>query len=204
VNGTRREILAVGNPNGKLEFLDVENGNRVDELMLGSKELFGDVSTTPVLHDKILYAASFNNSLVALDSDSRVRKWELKEKGITQLASGNGIIVAAGAKFVLGVNAKTGKELWRFSFDKGAATAIHIKGREVIVGSDIDGLYVLDLMTGRPAQVLGSGLGFSGSVHEFENDLLAMSSAGALFFFNRTDQVVSGRKLALERYESGR
>jgi outer membrane protein assembly factor BamB len=190
INGTPRDVLTIGSPAGKLEFIDVNTGDTLDEIQLGStKEPFGDVATTPVLADGLLYAASYNNGLVAIDGASRVRKWELKdEKGITELAFGKDILVAAGAKVVLGINAKSGKVLWRFAFSKGAPTSITIRGGEIYVGSDIDGLYVLDLRTGKPLQVLGSGLGFASGVKENSEGMLAMSSAGALFFFNRTDR----------------
>jgi outer membrane protein assembly factor BamB len=186
VNGNLRDTLAIGHPNGKLEFLDVKNGEVLTDMQLGSlKEPWADVVTTPVFAEGLLFAASHNNGIVAFDASSRARKWELKEKGVTQLAYHKGILVMAGAKFVTAANAQTGKIIWRYRFNKGAPGTLLIQNGEVYVASDIDGLYVLDLLTGREKQILGSSLGFAGGVKNFDDDLLAMSSAGALFSFSR-------------------
>jgi len=186
INGNLRDTLAIGHPNGKLEFLDVKNGEVLTDMQLGSlKEPWADVVTTPIVAEGLLFAASHNNGVVAFDPVSRARKWELKEKGVTQLAAHKGILVMAGAKFVMAANALTGKIIWRYGFNKGAPGTLLIQNGEVFVASDTDGLYVIDLLKGTEIQVLGSGLGFAGNVTKFDDDVLAMSSAGALFFFSR-------------------
>lgn len=196
--GSAREVLAIGNATGTLEFFDAQKGEKLEEMTIGSRDLFGDVAASPVLANGVLYVASNNNGLLAIDAATRVTKWEVKEKGLTEIAVADGIVVAAGPKFVLAVSAISGRKLWDYKFERGAPTAIHIKDGDVFVGSDTDALYVLDLVDGDEKQVLGSGLGFASKVHDFEDDVLAMSSAGALFFFNSTDMVVSGRQVALK------
>lgn len=197
VNGSLVDALVLGNPNGKLDFFDTKTGDVLDSIQVGgARDPFGDVSTTPIVTESSVYAASYASSLIAVDRLSRARRWELKEPGITELAFAQDIIVAAGAKFVLGVSAQNGKVLWRYRYEKGAPTAIQIDKGEVYIGSDKDGLYVLDLLTGTPVQVLGSGLGFASPVKNLGEDVLAMSAAGALLYFNRTDsskEVKSGR-----------
>lgn|GEM_PF-6081556 len=200
INGNLRDAYVVGHPNGKLEFVDVKDGETLDAVQMGSlKEPWADVVTTPVVAEGLLFAASYNSGIVAFDSSSRSRKWELKEKGISQMVLSKGILVVAGTKFVMATDAITGKVVWKFTYDKGSPGSILIRDNEVYVTSDTDGLYILDFMTGRPKQVLGSGSGFAGGVKNFDEHLLAMSSAGALFFFSRNDMVVSARKSALKR-----
>jgi outer membrane protein assembly factor BamB len=197
VNGNDRDVIVLGNPNGKIEFLDSKSGDLLDELQIGnSKEPFADVATTPVLGQNNLFAASYNTGAVAVDPKTRLRRWELKEKGITQLAEQKGILVAAGAKFVFGVRADSGKIIWKFKFRKGAPGTISIHDGKVFVGSDIDGLYILDLSTGVPLQILGSGLGFAGTVENIDGHILAMSSAGVLFLSTQADLIVSKRSIA--------
>lgn len=197
LNGSLRELLVVGNPNGKLEYLDPSTGEVVDELQLGtSKEPFGDVATTPVVGRGLLFAAGFNSGLVAVDASTRIRKWDLKERGISQLALEGGILVVAGPKFVYGVDADSGRILWKFSFDRGAPGPISVDAQDVWVGSDTDGMYVLDLFSGAPKQVLGSGLGFAGGAKRLGQSWLALSSAGVLFLFDSNDRVVSGKRVA--------
>lgn len=192
VNGALTRVIALGNPNGKLDFFDAKTGAAIaDSIQVGvAKDPFGDVATTPVVTDTTIYVASYNSSLVAIDRLSRVTKGEIKEPGITEIAFSQGVLVAAGSKFVIGIDAQTRKERWRYKFERGAPTSIQINGTEVIVGSDRDGLYVLDLFNGEPnKQVLGSGLGFASPVKNLGDDVLAMSTAGALFYFNRTDSL---------------
>ena len=112
-SGSEKELLAVGNPDGRLEFIDPSDGELVEQMQLDKKgEPFGDVAATPVVNDRYLFAASFNRGLVAINKRTRVRRWELNEKGIAQLATASGIVVASGAKFVIGVNSENGKILW--------------------------------------------------------------------------------------------
>lgn len=174
--------LYVGHATGKLTVLDAETGRPLDELTLAVGETFLDVDADPLLHEGKLVAASAASGVFAIDPVSQKPLWKLEEEGIVRLASGGRYrIVAAGAGKVIGLDAATGKERWRFTFERGAPTQPIVKGGRVHIGSDRGAIYVLDLFSGEPLQYFGSGLGFAAPPELWGDMLFAVSTPGTLF-----------------------
>jgi outer membrane protein assembly factor BamB len=177
--------LYVGHADGRLGILDRETGANLDELDLSRGDTFGDLDADPVLHRvdgaTRVVVASQTRGVTAIDPRTNAEAWHNPEPGIVRLANGGTpMIVAAGAGKVLGLDARTGKARWRFTFDKGAPTRIVVQGGRVHVGSDRGALYVLDLFSGRPLQYAGSGLGVAADVDVDGDMLFYTSTSGAV------------------------
>lgn len=182
VSGGTQLRLYVGHATGKLTALDAATGRPVDELTLATGETFLDVDADPLIHDGRLIAASHASGVFAIDPSTSEPVWKHEEEGLVRLAAGGPYrIVAAGAGKVVGLDAATGKERWRFTFPRGAPTKPVVKGGRVHIGSDRGALYILDLFSGEPLQYFGSGLGFAADLDLWGDMLFAVSTPGTLF-----------------------
>ena len=168
----------VGHASGRLSVLDRDTGAAVTELDLSKDDTFGDLDADPVEVGGRIVAASYTRGVVGLDPRTLTEAWRNSEPGIVRLArGGDNIVVMAGSGKVVGVDVQTGKNLWRYTFKKGAPTRIVVQGGRVHVGSDRGALYVLDLASGRPLQYAGSGLGVAGDL-DLWNDMLFFTTTG--------------------------
>jgi outer membrane protein assembly factor BamB len=180
-SGSKKRLF-VGRASGHLHVLDALTGELLRESRLGEGEAFFDVDADPIWIDGKVVAASFTGGISALDPKTMAAGWKIPEPGITRLArGGSGMVVAGGAKKVIGIDADSGRILWRYTFERGAPTRLVVKGGRVHVASDRGALYVLDLMSGRPLQYFGTGLGFAGDLAAGGDMLFAVSTAGRLF-----------------------
>ncbi len=196
----------VGHANGRLVGLDRDSGAVMVEVDLSHDDAFGDIDADPVFHaaSNVVVAASQTRGISALHPTTGLELWKNPEAGITRLATGGApMVVAAGAGKVLGLDATTGKTIWRFTFAQGAPTRIAVKGGRVHVGSDRGSLYVLDLSSGRPLQYAGSGTGVAADLALWQDmvfftatsgRVMAMSSAwhGLVFAMPPSSPLLSG------------
>ncbi|MEI6805370.1 MAG: PQQ-binding-like beta-propeller repeat protein [Myxococcaceae bacterium] len=181
--------LVIGNPSGKLDFIRLSDGALLFDVALGDmKKSFPNVATDPILigSDKIA-AAGFNQGLAVLDANTGVILWSVPNlPSITRLITDNQLLIAAGPKELTAIDLNTQKTVWRFLYTKGSPNRLLAKNGLLYFGSDQDALYVLNLKTGRPLQILGSGLGFAADF-DFSSDhtLFALSTAGYLYQYGR-------------------
>lgn len=185
-DGSVSRRLYVGHADGRLSVLDRDTGAVMFEINLSQDDSFGDLDADPIAHQakgertKII-VASQSRGIFALDPVSQLESWHTNEPGITRLASGGQpMIVAAGAGKALGLDAATGAIRWRFTWKKGAASRIVVKGGRVHVASDRGAVYVLDLFSGRPLQYAGSGLGTAADVAVWQDMMFVTSTAGSV------------------------
>lgn len=172
----------VGHSDGQLSILDGETGQVMDALSLAGGEGFLDVDADPVLHSGLVVAASHGQGVFAINPSDLRSVWRYDEPGIVRLASGGPQrIIAAGAGKVIGLDASSGEERWRFTFPKGAPTRPVVKGGRVHIGSDRGALYILDAYSGTPLQYFGSSLGFAAAPELHADGLFAVSVPGTLF-----------------------
>lgn len=178
--------LYVGHADGRLSILDRDTGGTLFEVNLSQNDSFGDLDADPLLHTSKgerprVIVASQTRGIFALDPTSQLEAWHTNEPGIVRLASGGApMIVAAGATKVLGLDASTGAIRWRFSWKKGAATRVVVKGGRVHVGSDRGAVYVLDLFSGRPLQYAGSATGTAADLDLWQDMMFMTSTAGSV------------------------
>lgn len=179
--------IVIGNASGKVEFFRTDDGVLLFDINIAdNKKSFPNVATTPVLiNNNLIAAASFNQGIAVFDNTG-VISWTLALPGVTQLLAADSLLIAAGPKQVTAIDISTHQIKWRFSFLKGSPNKLISKNGLLYSASDRDGLYVLDLKTGKPQQILGSGLGFAGNF-DFSSDstLFAFSTAGYLYAYGR-------------------
>jgi outer membrane protein assembly factor BamB len=153
-----------------------------------TKKPFPNIATDPILVGKDKIAASgFNQGLAILDANTGIILWNIPNlPNITRLVSNNQLLVAAGPKELNAIDLNTQKTVWKFFYTKGSPNQLLIKNGLLYFGSDQDALYVLNLKTGKPLQILGSGLGFAADF-DFSSDhtLFALSTAGYLYQYGR-------------------
>lgn len=174
--GPKKRVF-VGHASGRLTVLDRTTGAVVDEVDISSDDTFGDLDADPLEQRGRVVVASQTRGVVALDARSLAEVWRTPEPGIVRLARGGPhLVVAAGPGKVLGLDARTGDVRWRFTFAKGAPSRMVVQGGRVHVGSDRGSFYVLDLLSGRPLQYIGGGLGFAADPALW-NDMLVLTTA---------------------------
>lgn len=172
----------VGHADGQLTVLNGDNGQVLDAVSLAGGDGFLDVDADPLVHGERIIAASHGQGVFAIELADLRSAWRFDEEGIVRLAAGGpNRIIAAGAGKVIGLDAKTGAERWRFTFPKGAPTRPVVRGGRVHIGSDRGSLYILDLSTGKPLQYFGSSLGFAATPELHGDVLFAVSTPGTLF-----------------------
>ena len=180
-----RTRVYVPHASGRLTVLDRTTGAPVEEINLSADDTFGDLDADPFLQHGRIIAASHTRGVFALEAKNGTEAWRLDEPGIVRLArGGNWMVVAAGAGKVLGLDARSGKVRWRFTFAKGSPTRIVVKGGRVHVGSDRGSLYVLDLFSGRPLQYIGDGLGVAADPELWGDMLFVVTASGELLAYS--------------------
>lgn len=180
--------LVIGNPSGKLDFIRLSDGVLLFDVAIGdSKKPFPNIATDPILIDQNKIAvASFNQGLAVLDTMG-VILWTVPNlPNVTQLLIDGQLLIAAGPKQVTAIDINSRETTWRFAYTKGSPNKLIAKNGFLYFGSDQDALYVLNLKTGKPLQILGSALGFAGDF-DFSSDdtLFALSTAGYLYQYGR-------------------
>ncbi len=180
--------LVVGNPSGKLEFRRLSDGDLLFDVAVGDpKKSFPNVATdATLLPNHQIAVAGFNQGLAILEASTGEISWTLALPNITRLIATDKLLIAAGPKELTAIDLNTQKITWRFSYLKGTPNRLIAKNSLLYFGSDQDALYVLDIHTGRPHQILGSGLGFAGDFDfSSEHTLFALSTAGYLYQYGR-------------------
>lgn len=181
--------LVIGNPSGKIDFLRLSDGALLFDVNIADpKKPFPNVATDPVqINQNSIAAASFNQSLAVLDSATGVILWTLPLMNITRLLVVGDLLIAAAPKEITGIDINTHKIVWRFAYTKGSPNRLMAQGGLLYFGSDLDALYVLDVQTGKPLQILGSaGYGFAGDFDfSAQHTLFALSTAGYLYHYGR-------------------
>lgn len=124
IRGTSRPVffgnyVAVGTANGKVTLLDLSTGQLRAEPKVaaaeGDTELERviDVDATPIIDEKILFSASYQGQLVALDLSAGRMLWAVKESTYHDLSTGfNHVYVTSDNSTILAYNQKTGDLDW--------------------------------------------------------------------------------------------
>lgn len=124
IRGTSRptffgNYVAVGTANSKVILLDLMTGQLRAEPKVatpeGDTELerVVDIDATPIIDDKILFAAGYQGQLVALDLSAGRVLWSVKESTFHDLSTGfNHVYVVSDNSTVLAYNTKTGDLDW--------------------------------------------------------------------------------------------
>jgi len=185
IEGEKKSLVFVGHATGRMTVLELNSGNVVTEVEVGQGDSFVDVDTDPIHLSGVVVAASQASGIRAFNDANFAKVWELKEPGVVRLAKADDVtLIAAGSKKAMGIDARTGKIMWSFTFEKGAPTRILVKDDRAIFASDLGALFVLNAQTGEPLQYWGSGLGIAADPYIVGDMLLLVTVPGRLFAFS--------------------
>ncbi len=149
-----RPHVAFGGCDSKLRLLDVEGGNLVD-----ATDLQTYIPATVAVTDNIVYAATFEAKLFALELPAGQRVWTFRgdkdQPFFSSPAVGEGkVLIGDRAGTLHCLSTKDGEKLWtheaRDAIDSSAVIVTGDTASQVVVGSDDGRLYMLDLATGKP------------------------------------------------------
>jgi len=164
------EFVIAGFANGKLVAVDHETGVLVWERLVaqptGRSELerLVDVDGTIWSDGEVVYAASYQGKIVAIDITSGTMLWNHSLSSYSGVSGGGGKVFATDAEGnVLAFDSVNGEEIWRQTGLTGRKlTAPVISGRHLVVG-DVEGyLYWIDVADGKFADSITGGSGFRG------------------------------------------
>ena len=149
-------VIVAGFPNGKLLAIDVEQGRVLWEIPValprGRNELerLVDVDGRPLLIGEIMYVASYQGALMALNLAERAAVWNQEIPVYHALASDdNSLFVTDKDGQVIGIDRATGETRWSQEGLKLRGVSAPATVGPYVIVSDFDGvLYFLNKLTG--------------------------------------------------------
>ena len=175
------------------------------EQAAGEAPRYLDADTTPVLDDhpqgRVVYVSSYAGGVYALDAATGARVWSNdKAVGVTDIAlwreaahrpNPNGpdkdgplvperkLVIVSSASFGLGgLDAYTGRVVWRNKLPEGGVTApVPIAGA-IMVGTSRYGLFLISPRNGKVIDGIDLGTGFAQTPSAFGGRAYAMTNAG--------------------------
>lgn len=176
---TDGSVAAIDAIDGRLLW-ELDTSIDVD-LRPGDVPQFLDVDTTPVLIDGLLYVASFNAGLYALDAQSGTVQWrEPQLGGIVALAAAGAMLVVASARRGVMLFDPAAREVrWERANERGAPTQPVVTDFGTVIYGETQGsLLALRLSDGAELARAESGYGFSGAPAALGTVGAALSNGG--------------------------
>lgn len=149
----------VGFADGYVASVRMEDGTALwSRPITLSSSGFADADATPQVLSNRVYAASFEDGVVALNKATGETVWQLSMRGVTRLTVKEPrVFVANSSGELLSIDAESGRTLWRFKFPPANVARPIVYRGFVALGLDPGGLYVLEEDTGRPVQLFNPG-----------------------------------------------
>lgn len=175
------------------------------ERLSGETQRYMDVDTTPVVADvaqgHVVFVASYATGLYELDAETGARLGQDdKVTGVTELmmyreashaphpdgpdkggprVAARQILVASSASTgIWGIAPDNRRVLWRNPVPEGGITAATQVAGAIAVGTTRYGLFLLNVLNGRPIDVVDLGSGFAAAPAAYGNRLYALSTGG--------------------------
>lgn len=111
----------------------------------------GRIVASPVMVDDTILVATGNNSLFALDADTRAVKWEFQAEHSlwsAPVVRGQTIYLSSLDKHIYALSLATGEEIWQHALDGAVPSAPVLGDGLLYVGGFYEKLQALDLETG--------------------------------------------------------
>jgi outer membrane protein assembly factor BamB len=175
------------------------------ERLTGETHRYMDVDTTPVIADvaqgHVVFVASYSTGLFELDAETGARiGGDDKITGVTELTMyrepahtphpdgpdkggprvpARQILIASSASTGLwGIHPDTRRTLWRDPVPEGGITGATQVAGAVAIGTTRYGLFLINVLNGRPIDVVDLGTGFAGQPGAYGNRMYTMSNGG--------------------------
>jgi outer membrane protein assembly factor BamB len=187
----RFSILGVGNPavvdgvlyqgfsDGSVVALDALNGTVKWDRKIGRGD-YPDVDSDPQVTKDRVYVASYGGQVAALDRASGATVWEAKVPFAYKAKLDGDTYVVVTTSTVVGLDARSGKQLWETPLEGGSPLADPVIVKGMILVPNGKGLLILDRRTGKKVRFFTRGSGATGSPAVLGKRLYLLSNAGEL------------------------
>ncbi|MGR4894738.1 outer membrane protein assembly factor BamB [Stenotrophomonas sp. LARHCG68] len=158
-------VLFIGNDDGTLSALAMQDGRPLWEQMVGTPEgrteleRMADVDGAPVLEGNTLYVTSFKNETMAIEGPTGRPLWSRDHGGAggVAISSGN-VVVTDGKGTVYGLDKNSGSAMWsQQALARRSVTGAAIQGDYAVVGDYKGYVHWLRLSDGELAARAKSG-----------------------------------------------
>ena len=155
-------VAYVGAYDGVLYAVDVRDGRIIWRYATAGSTLrsagFGydrrSIQSSPAVGDGAVFVGSRDGSLYAVEANSGTLRWSVSANVFWYIGSPafhDGLVFAdnSDARFVQALDARTGKEVWRFKNDTNFFSSPAVAGNAVYAGDFNGSFFALDERTGR-------------------------------------------------------
>ncbi|MEI6841914.1 MAG: PQQ-binding-like beta-propeller repeat protein, partial [Methanomicrobiales archaeon] len=111
----------------------------------------GDVSSSPVVANGVIYVGSDDGHLYAIDAVTGTEIWRFRTGDLvySSPAASNGIVYSGSDDgHLYAIDAVMGTEIWKFRTDGDVTSSLAVSNGVVYVGSDDGHLYAIDAVAG--------------------------------------------------------
>ncbi|WP_313643890.1 outer membrane protein assembly factor BamB [Stenotrophomonas sp.] len=158
-------VLFIGNDDGTLSALAMQDGRPLWEQMVGTPEgrteleRMADIDGAPVLEGNSLYVSSFKNQTMAIEGPTGRPMWTRDHGGAGGVAVSSGnVVVTDGKGVVYGLDKTSGSAMWsQQALARRSLTGAAIQGDYAVVGDYKGYLHWLRLSDGELAAREKSG-----------------------------------------------
>ncbi|MGE8212183.1 MAG: outer membrane protein assembly factor BamB [Stenotrophomonas sp.] len=158
-------VLFIGNDDGTLSALAMQDGRPLWEQMVGTPEgrteleRMADIDGAPVLEGNTLYVSSFKNQTMAIEGPTGRPMWTRDHGGAGGVAVSSGnVVVTDGKGVVYGLDKTSGSAMWsQQALARRSLTGAAIQGDYAVVGDYKGYLHWLRLSDGELAAREKSG-----------------------------------------------
>ncbi len=187
--------IYTGFSDGVVVALDASDGSVVWEVdtsedigeVESNRPSFGDVDTTPVVTDELVYVASHAAGLYALSRSNGSVEWrDEAKKGIVELAdAGRWLVLLSVRDGISAIDRTTREVQWRRPVERGAPTSARVLPDQglLLYGESRGPLLAVTVREGRELARLESGHGFTAPPSVLGDLGAVLSNAGSLFVF---------------------
>lgn len=186
ITGTSAPAVAdgkvlVGFSDGAFLALAPEDGTTAYNVSLGeAQDRFTDVDTRPVVHDGVVYVASFRGGMHALRLADGKGLWSHREEGATTpVLTEDSLYFGTSSREVVCLDRLTGEVRWRTRFRTGVPGTPVLAGRWLLVSTD-EKLAVLEADTGRIRETWPVLDGIAAAPTVGQQGVYVVSNRGAL------------------------
>ena len=180
------DAVITGFSDGRLVAYAKKDGATLwDQDLSGGEQDFVDVSTTPVIADGLLVAASYRHGLLGLNLASGEVVWSHPGEGFGTPAAFEGILYVPQARGgYLAIEAQTGRVIWYLALGDAKSPDTPAISRRYIFGPVGSCLVVLDRTSGRELYRVDDMWGFSSTPEVAWGRVYAQSNSGHVYAFN--------------------
>jgi len=184
--------IIAGFANGTLASLDKKNGDVTWSKQITEPkgktdvERMVDIDATPVAESNRLYTATYQGSLVAVNSNYGDILWHRSSSIFNNIALDGQVLYATDAdSHVHAFDKNTGESLWhQDALENRHVTAPAIMDNYVVVGDQEGYLHVMDIESGElVARTKVNGTGISATPIPLDHTLLVLSNGGVLYAY---------------------